>query len=61
MEKTAPFSMRLQPDLKAQLQLLAETDGRSLTNYIEQVLKKHISHERTQPKGLTHKPNRNNV
>ncbi len=30
--------MRLDPDLKAKLQKLAENDGRSLTNYLERKL-----------------------
>ena len=35
MAKTVPFSMRLDPDLKAELQKLADADRRSLTNYVE--------------------------
>lgn len=35
MAKTVPFSMRLDPKLKAELQKLADADRRSLTNYIE--------------------------
>lgn len=35
MAKTVPFSMRLDPDLKAALQKLADADRRSLTNFIE--------------------------
>lgn len=38
MVKTAPFSMRIDPDLKAKLQKLADADDRSLTNYIERKL-----------------------
>jgi len=33
--KTAPFSMRLDPELKARLQALADKEHRSLTNYLE--------------------------
>lgn len=35
MSKTAPFSMRLEPKLKDDLQKLADADHRSLTNYLE--------------------------
>jgi predicted transcriptional regulator len=48
MLKTAPFSMRLPPDLKAELQRRADQDRRSLTNYIEVVLLQHIERERAQ-------------
>lgn len=40
--KTAPFSMRLDPDMKAVLQKLADSDRRSLTNYVEKVLAEHV-------------------
>ena len=43
MNKTAPFSMRLEPDLKALLQRLANQEGRSLTNYIEKMLTDHAA------------------
>jgi len=46
MSKTVPFSMRLDPELKEQLQRLAIADGRSLTNYIERVLVKHVEGEK---------------
>ena len=42
MNKTLPFSMRLQPELKEQLQRLAERDRRSLTNYVEKALIEHV-------------------
>jgi predicted transcriptional regulator len=45
MMRTAPFSMRLPPDLKAKLQKLADQDRRSLTNYIEVVLLQHIERD----------------
>jgi predicted transcriptional regulator len=48
MMRTAPFSMRLPPDLKAELQARADRDRRSLTNYIEVVLLQHIERERAQ-------------
>lgn len=43
MKRTAPFSMRLDPELKDALQGLAEADHRSLTNYIENVLRQHVA------------------
>jgi predicted transcriptional regulator len=43
MAKTAPFSMRLEEDLKETLQHLADADNRSLTNYIETVLRQHVA------------------
>jgi hypothetical protein len=46
MSKTAPFSMRLPPELKAELQRLADADRRSLTNYIEGVLLDHVEGQR---------------
>ena len=42
MAKTLPLSHRLAPELKAKLQKLASADRRSLTNYVEIVLEKHI-------------------
>ncbi len=42
MSKTLPFSMRLPPELKEQLQRLAERDRRSLTNYVEKALVEHV-------------------
>jgi len=39
-KKTAPLSLRLDPDLKAALQKRAEAENRSLTNFIETELKR---------------------
>lgn len=49
MSKTAPFSMRLPPDLKARLQALADAENRSLTNFIETRLRQ-IAAEVDEPK-----------
>lgn len=38
MQKTAPFSMRLAPELKEHLQRIANRERRSLTNLVEKVL-----------------------
>lgn len=35
MKQTTPFSMRLDPKLKAELQRLADAERRSLSNYLE--------------------------
>lgn len=40
--KTLPFSMRLDSDLKAALQKLADAENRSLTNYVETLLKEAV-------------------
>jgi len=37
------LAMRLDEDLKASLQRLADADNRSLTNYIETVLRQHVA------------------
>jgi hypothetical protein len=42
MAKTVPFSMRLDPKLKDELQKLADADHRSLTNYIEVKLREIV-------------------
>jgi predicted transcriptional regulator len=44
--KTAPFSMRLDPDLKAQLQALADAEERSLTQYVERALRRLVAEAR---------------
>lgn len=46
VEKTVPLSFRLHPALKAGLQKLAEADRRSLTNYIEVLLEKHLEEKK---------------
>ena len=46
MIKTVPFSMRLPPDLKAELQKLADKENRTLTNYIETKLYEIVAKER---------------
>jgi predicted transcriptional regulator len=42
-KRTAPFSMRLEPDLKAALERLAEAENRNLTNYVETALRQHVA------------------
>jgi predicted HicB family RNase H-like nuclease len=38
-KRTAPFSMRLDPELKAALEAQAAAENRSLTNYVETLLR----------------------
>ncbi len=42
-KKLAPTSLRLEPELKAALERLAEADDRSLSSYITRVLKEHVA------------------
>ena len=42
MAKTERIYIRITPELKAQLQQLAEADGRTVSNYIEQLIKKAL-------------------
>ncbi len=46
MKKTTPMSFRPDPELKAELQRLADADHRSLTNYIETILVRHVEDKR---------------
>lgn len=43
MAKTAFVGLRIDATLKSRLEQLAAADGRSLSNYIEQILLKAIS------------------
>lgn len=43
MAKTAFVGLRLDENVKARLEQLAAADGRSLSNYVEQILLKAIS------------------
>ena len=40
--KTAAVSQRMDAQLKADLETLAASENRSLTNYIQTILKKHV-------------------
>lgn len=42
MTKTDRLQIRITPELKAKLQQLAEAEGRSVSNYVEQLIKKAI-------------------
>jgi predicted DNA-binding protein len=43
MAKTERLQIRITPELKAQLQKLAEAEGRTVSNYIEQLIKTSIN------------------
>lgn len=44
MKKTPPpFSLRLEPDVRDALEALAAKDDRSLSNYINKVLREHVA------------------
>lgn len=45
-EMAALFSMRLDPELKSSLIRLAEKQNRSLTNYVETLLRQHVEAEK---------------
>ena len=47
---TGPMSIRLEPDVKAAVQELAAADDRSLSSYINRVLRQHIDAMRKKPK-----------
>jgi predicted DNA-binding protein len=40
--KTERLQIRISPELKAQLQALAEADGRTISNYIELLIRREI-------------------
>jgi predicted transcriptional regulator len=42
-KKTDPVSVRLDPDVKAELEALATADDRSLSAYIARVLTQHVA------------------
>ena len=43
MPKTAVVNVRLEPSLKAALEKLAKADDRTLSGYIELLLRQHVS------------------
>ena len=47
---TGPMSIRLEADVKAAVQELAAADDRSLSAYINRVLRQHIEAMRKKPK-----------
>ena len=45
--KTERLQIRISPELKAQLQALAEADGRTISNYIEHLIRLQIGKKET--------------
>ena len=50
MADTVHFSLRLDADVKAQVQALADAQNRSLGNYIETVLREHLADQKREAK-----------
>ena len=46
MTKTDRLHIRISPDLKAKLQALADAENRSISNYVENLIKKEIEKAR---------------
>jgi len=46
MTKTAALSLRIEPELKAALERLAEADRRSLASYVEIALQDHVDRQK---------------
>ncbi|GAA3721100.1 hypothetical protein GCM10022421_31980 [Oceanisphaera sediminis] len=46
LKAVKPYSLRMQPDLKEMLQLLAKENGRSLNSEMIQRLKESVKNER---------------
>lgn len=42
MAKTAPLGLRIEPELKAEIEKLAAADKRSVAQYVELVLQAHV-------------------
>lgn len=42
MNKTERLQIRITPELKEQLQRLADRDGRTVSNYVEQLIKREL-------------------
>jgi len=51
MNKALPFSMRFDPDLKADLQRLADAENRSLSNFIETRLRQIVADSKAKAAG----------
>ena len=45
MNKTERLQIRISPELKAELQKMADADGRTVSNYIEQLIKAAVSNK----------------
>jgi len=49
-KKLEPISIRLDPDVKEAIQALAKDDERSLSSYINRVLRQHVEHAKKEGK-----------
>ena len=49
-KKLDPISIRLDPDVKAALEGLAQADDRSLSAYINRTLRQHVEDKRREKK-----------
>lgn len=45
-KKLTPIAIRLDPDVRAGLEVLAKADDRTLSAYVHRVLKQHVERER---------------
>lgn len=50
MGKTAPLGLRIEPELKAEIEKLAAADKRSVAAYVEIVLQAHVDAQRKKSK-----------
>lgn len=51
MAKTAPLGLRIEPELKAEIEKLAAADKRSVAQYVELVLQAHVEAQRKKVRG----------
>lgn len=45
VKKLTPIAIRLEPDVRAGLEVLAKADDRSLSSYVHRLLKLHVERE----------------
>lgn len=50
MTKTERLNIRISPELKEQLQALADAENRTLSNYVEQLIINAVNAKRTENK-----------
>lgn len=49
MARDAAVSVRIDPDIKAALEQVAEADGRTVSSYVERLIKAHLEEMRPEP------------
>ena len=47
---SGPMSIRLEPDVREAIEELAQTDDRSVSSYINRVLRQHVEEKRREKK-----------